>query len=160
MPKKKVKKDLSNLLIAGTSEIDVPKHMLFYTKTGQEKEINTLTKTGKIAIRNKKPVIKFENTSPDVNYLIIKKGGTTKEKIKEEHNLNINFAANTAISNKIKNLKEKIKTTNKRTKEGRNLINEYENEIEALTNVRFGTSGKINSSRYKLENINYKLDYH
>ena len=109
-PKKKVKKDLSNLIIAGTAKVEVPKHMLFYTKTGQEKEINTLTKTGKITTRNNKPIIKFENINDDTVH--ISNFGSTQKMENIKNDVKKNEIQRSILIKGLNKLKEEIKSLN------------------------------------------------
>jgi len=45
------------LIITGTAGVTVPKKMLYINNEGEQKIINTLTKTGKLTNRDKQPVI-------------------------------------------------------------------------------------------------------
>jgi hypothetical protein len=60
MDNKRTLFDFNDRLIAGTPSIRVPKKMVFITKEGKFKEVDTLTKSGIVSMRNKKRLIKFE----------------------------------------------------------------------------------------------------
>ena len=76
MPKKKAINDVNeyknykNLILLNTPLIEVPKKMLYINSKGKKTDINTLTKKGRIATRDKKPAIKFINN--DSNHFNIK----------------------------------------------------------------------------------------
>ncbi len=58
-------KGYEKLIINRTASITVPKKMLYIDNDGEQKIINTLTKTGKLTNRDKQPVINL--ISKDVN---------------------------------------------------------------------------------------------
>ena len=67
---------IKNYLIANTPSIEVPSKMVYINNKGDKKVINTLTKTKRIASRDKTPVIGFVSTDAD-NYIKVKDGGKT-----------------------------------------------------------------------------------
>ena len=120
MVKKQVT-DTSKLIIAGTVKIGVPSKMLNYTKTGRKSIINTLTKTGKVSVRNSKPVISFSDTNDTNKHLIsINNDGETEYRNKLYKDQNIFGAVGKITSKQKTKLQDEIKVLNLKTKEGRN----------------------------------------
>ena len=64
-----------NLVMTNTAEIAVPKTLLHIDGKGEQKIIKTVTKSGNLTRRDKKPVIKIE---PKTGYTLAVKQGTTK----------------------------------------------------------------------------------
>ena len=65
-----------NLIMTNTAEIAVPKTLLHIDANGDQKIIKTVTKSGTLTRRDKKPVIKIEANRD--NTISITKSGTTK----------------------------------------------------------------------------------
>ena len=73
---------IKNYLITGTPVIEVPPKMVYINNKGDKKLIDTLTKSKRIASRDKKPVIGFVSTDKDESqtFINVKDKGTTLKK--------------------------------------------------------------------------------
>ena len=69
-------KEHENLVMTNTAEIAVPKTLLHIDANGDQKIIKTVTKSGTLTRRDKKPVIKIEPKTD--NELKVINNGTTK----------------------------------------------------------------------------------
>ena len=68
-----------NLIMTNTAEIAVPKTLLHIDANGDQKIIKTVTKSGTLTRRDKKPVIKIEPKTEN-ELKIINQGKTKKER--------------------------------------------------------------------------------
>jgi hypothetical protein len=128
----------NELLLTGSGSFFVPEKMLYITKKGNESVINTLTKTGRISSRDKKPIIRFDKIKD--NYLSINKPGYSKKSIKKyladqaQDKITDRFSTYTShleiskLENKLKRLrdKKKIKETKEKIKE----IEDYNEKVK------------------------------
>jgi len=111
---------LNQRLIAGTPQINVPNELLHFNKKGEPKLINTLTKTGQITKRDKKPVIKLKGRSFEdgkKNFINVLNDGETLDKNKNKKLYNVFLGLSNVEDknkNKLRDEYEKIKTSRKK----------------------------------------------
>ena len=136
-----------SLLLVGTPSIKVPNKMMYITKKGNESIINTLTKTGKISTRDKKPVIRFDKTID--NKLTIQNEGYSKLSIKSK-------LATESINkkDKLKSIKielKKIEEEIEKNKEEEERIQKYLEELEEEKNNESFLSDYLEIKKVKKE---------
>ena len=105
-----------DIIVAGTGKVYVPPNVLFFRKN-KEYLAPTLTKTGNITRRNKKPVITIEklNESPKTKIRVYEEGLTKKEIDKNEKVKKINKELQIINVERVK-VEDKLEKLNTRTK--------------------------------------------
>jgi hypothetical protein len=112
------------LIITKTASITVPKKMLYMNNEGEQKIINTLTKTGKLTNRDKQPIINL--ISKDDNYVGVSNMGKTlldrtykiKKEIRDTRTKKFNEFYDTI--RKINDIRDNIKKLEKIEKPNKN----------------------------------------
>ena len=113
-------KKMNNLLIVGTPVIDVPDEMIYFPKKGKERIIHTLTKTGAITKRNKKPVIRL--TDNGKNEINITDTGMSQKINKLYHSSALHSGLRNHFQNKHDDILKDISKLNPKLKKDKLLI--------------------------------------
>ena len=120
-----------NLVMTNTAQIAVPKTLLHVDANGEQKIIKTVTKSGTLTRRDKKPVIKIEpKTISELR--IIDQGKTKKERstgfLREIHS-NTKYAQ---AEKEAEITREIDKLTKSRTKKDREIKKQLEEQLEKI----------------------------
>ncbi len=135
--------DFNDRIIAGTPSIRVPEKMVFYTKKGKLREVDTLTKSGVPSMRNKKRTIEFVKIKDDEPLKIITPG-YSHQNLKDRSTKIISAIGEKETENTYKAIraygdyynyyKREIKRMNNLKRPNKKKIKEYEEYIKNAEN--------------------------
>jgi hypothetical protein len=144
-----------NLIMTNSAKFAVPKTLLHIDGKGEQKIIKTVTKSGNLTRRDKKPVIEIE--PHEDNTVRILKNGTTKTGRSKNLMQEINLGSYERYKRESdglheeyqKALKSKSKTSQEKAKKLSKLLTQVWDNTE-IPNVDYGQSKKVNFKNERL----------